>query len=84
MTNLIIRKLRLRSYSIQKVKMTPYFRIKKKKINGIVNKRRVVITLNEAYKFLESGQRPETKGLCKHNQVLNEIEYHLSKNTITS
>ncbi|NLL29609.1 MAG: polyphosphate polymerase domain-containing protein [Clostridiales bacterium] len=76
-------KLRLRSYSIPKSKNDTVFLELKKKINGIVNKRRVVITLNEAYKFLESGQRPETKDYVS-NQVLNEIEYHLSKNTITS
>ena len=44
-------KIRLRSY------MSPAEL--KKKINKIVNKRRAIITLEEAYNFLEFGERPK-------------------------
>ena len=54
----------------------------KKKISGVVNKRRVVLTLSEAYKFLELGIRPEKSDFMS-NQVLNEIEYYLDNNKVT-
>ena len=49
----------------------------KKKINKIVNKRRAIITLEEAYNFLEFGERPKCTDFITE-QVINEIEYYLS------
>ena len=48
-----------------------------KKINKIVNKRRAIITLEEAYNFLEFGERPKCTDFITE-QVINEIEYYLS------
>ena len=53
-------KLRLRSYKIPKKPTDKVFLELKKKINGIVNKRRVILTLEEARDFVEQGIRPET------------------------
>ena len=47
------------------------------KINKIVNKRRAIITLEEAYNFLEFGERPKCTDFITE-QVINEIEYYLS------
>lgn len=51
-------KLRLRSYNIVENEEEKVFLELKKKINGIVNKRRVVLTLAESQAFLEKGIRP--------------------------
>ena len=75
-------KLRLRSYKVPKEKDDKVFLELKKKISGVVNKRRVVLTLSEAYKFLELGIRPEKSDFMS-NQVLNEIEYYLDNNKVT-
>ena len=75
-------KLRLRSYNIPKSLDDKVFLELKKKINGIVNKRRIVITLREAYDFLELGRKP----ICNdylNNQVINEIDYYLSKHHVS-
>ena len=69
-------KLRLRSYNIPTNPTDKVFLELKKKINGIVNKRRVVLTLEEAYKFLELGEKPNSKDYV-NKQVINEIEYYL-------
>lgn len=74
-------KLRLRSYTIPTSLNDKVFLELKKKINGIVNKRRVVLTLGEAYKFLELGERPSSNDYI-NNQVINEIEYYLSKKIV--
>lgn len=74
-------KLRLRSYKTPKSLDDKVFLELKKKINGIVSKRRAVITLGEAYDFLESRKRPDTTDYI-NNQVLNEIDYYLSKNDV--
>lgn len=74
-------KLRLRSYKITKNPEDIVFLELKKKINGIVNKRRIVLTLKEALDFLEKGIRPDTNDYI-NNQVLNEIEYYLNNNNV--
>ncbi len=74
-------KLRLRSYKTPKSLDEKVFLEIKKKINGIVSKRRVVMTLAEAYDFLEIGNRPRTDDYI-NNQVLNEIEYYLQNNKV--
>ncbi len=72
-------KLRLRSYSIPNSLNDKVFLELKKKINGIVNKIRVVMTLGEVYEFLESGKKTLFDNY-ENNQVIKEIEYYLSKN----
>lgn len=74
-------KLRLRSYKIPSNPSDKVFLELKKKINGIVNKRRVSLTLEEAYKFLELGERPCSNDYI-NTQVLNEIEYYLNNNPV--
>ena len=74
-------KLRLRSYTIPSSPTDIVFLELKKKINGIVNKRRATLTLEEAYNFLDHGIRPKTNDYI-NNQVLNEIEYHLENNSV--
>ncbi|NRT77811.1 polyphosphate polymerase domain-containing protein [Clostridium beijerinckii] len=71
-------KLRLRSYNVPSNLNDKVFLELKKKINGIVNKRRVVLTLKEAYNFLELGIKPTSNDYI-NKQVINEIEYYLSK-----
>lgn len=75
-------KLRLRSYKPIKLGSNEeVFLELKKKINGIVSKRRVVLTINEVENFLNKGIRPTKKDFISE-QVLNEITYFLSKNKV--
>ena len=74
-------KLRLRSYKIPTSKDDKVFLELKKKINGIVSKRRLSLTLGEAYEFLYNQKRPDVKDYID-NQVLNEIDYYLSKTKV--
>ena len=66
-------KLRLRSYGVPSANDKVYLEIKKK-VNGIVNKRRAAMTLSEAKHYLRSGVPPEHPTYIDH-QVLNEIDY---------
>ena len=68
-------KLRLRSYGVPKNDSNVFLEIKKK-FNDIVNKRRTVLKLSEAYDFISSGKPPEIKEYM-NKQVLKEIEYFL-------
>lgn len=68
-------KLRLRSYGVPDENSKVYLEIKKK-FNGIVNKRRTTLKLQEAYEFVKSGTPPEYKDYM-NAQVLKEIEYFL-------
>lgn len=61
-------KLRLRSYGVPDMDSTVFLEIKKK-YDGIVYKRRVEMTLAEAYQYM-SGGRIEREG-----QILNEIDW---------
>ncbi len=74
-------KLRLRSYKIPTSLNDTVFLELKKKINGIVTKRRVVITLGEAYKFIETRERPKKVDFVT-NQIFNELEYYLNNNKV--
>lgn len=74
-------KLRLRSYRNLRSEDEKVFLEMKKKINGIVNKRRVVLTLKEANNFLEEGIKPKFSDYV-NQQVINEIEYYLKNNDI--
>ena len=68
-------KLRLRSYGVPNNDSNVFLEIKKK-FNDIVNKRRTVLKLSEAYDFISSGKPPEIKEYM-NKQVLKEIEYFL-------
>lgn len=73
-------KLRLRGYGVPGFDDRVYVEIKKK-VNGLVNKRRSAMKLTEAYDFLASGQLPEPQPM--HNrQVLREITYLLSQHEL--
>lgn len=74
-------KLRLRSYQIPAGLNDKVFLELKKKIGGIVNKRRAVLTLGEAYEFLEEGRRPSCRDYLSC-QVLDEIQYYLCKKQV--
>ena len=64
-------KLRLRSYGVAKKEDTVFVELKKK-YNGIVYKRRVSMTLQEAKQYLLRGKQPHTS--C---QILKEIDWFL-------
>jgi hypothetical protein len=68
-------KLRLRAYGIPDDNGKVCLEIKKK-VCGLVNKRRTVLRLNEAYEFVDTGVKPEIKEYM-NRQVINEIEYFL-------
>ena len=74
-------KLRLRSYNTPTSLDDNVFLELKKKINGIVNKRRVVMTLGEVYDFLQNKKKPDFDDY-ENRQVIKEIEYYLSKNNV--
>lgn len=66
-------KLRLRSYGIPGPESAVFLEIKKK-YQQVVNKRRVQLTLREAYAYLEQGVRPQTD-----SQILREIDFLLRR-----
>lgn len=74
-------KLRLRSYCIPNSADSKVFLELKKKIGGIVTKRRAVMPLSEAYAFLANGSRPENLDYM-NTQVLNEISYYLRNHAV--
>ncbi|MDR2889733.1 MAG: polyphosphate polymerase domain-containing protein [Lachnospiraceae bacterium] len=73
-------KLRLRSYGTPAATSRVYAEIKKKYC-GIVNKRRSAMLLDEAYRFLETGQTPVIQPYM-NRQVMSEIQYMLSGRTV--
>jgi SPX domain protein involved in polyphosphate accumulation len=68
-------KLRLRAYGVPSLEDKVFLEIKKK-VNGTVNKRRTKLVLEEAYNFVNIGEKPSIKKYM-NSQVLNEIEYFL-------
>ena len=74
-------KLRLRSYKSPTKLNDKVFLELKKKIDGVVNKRRVILTLEEAYNFLETGNHPITDDYV-NNQVINEISHYLKHHKV--
>lgn len=74
-------KLRLRSYQCPLDKSDTVFLEIKKKIEGKVTKRRVILSYEDALAFLKNRHRPEALDYMS-TQVLNEIEYYLSKNEV--
>lgn len=61
-------KLRIRSYGKVDPDGRVFFEIKKK-YKGIVYKRRVLLPLNEAFLYIDNGQKPTD------SQIMNEIDY---------
>jgi hypothetical protein len=74
-------KLRLRSYYVPEKDDDMVFLELKKKIGGIVNKRRIEIKLEEAKRFVEYKEKPKATDYI-NNQVINEIAYYLDTNDI--
>jgi len=74
-------KLRLRSYTVPGVKDEPVFLELKKKIGGVVAKRRAIMGLDEACEFVVAGQRPAGSGYL-NNQVTEEIACFLHCNRV--
>ncbi|WP_379137383.1 polyphosphate polymerase domain-containing protein [Paenibacillus sp. sgz500958] len=70
-------KLRLRAYGVPGQDAKVYLEIKKK-VFGLVNKRRTGLKLNEAYEFVRTGIAPEYKDYM-NQQVINEITYFLTR-----
>lgn len=66
-------KLRLRSYDRAQLDDTVYLELKKK-TGRIVTKRRVGMTLRQAYDYIYNDLRPDKEKYLP-NQVLNEIDY---------
>ena len=64
-------KFRVRSYGVPKKDSTVFLEIKKK-YKGIVYKRRIAMTLQEAKDYLEKGIAPKEQG-----QIFREIDYML-------
>ena len=70
-------KLRIRAYGVPELDSRVFLEIKKK-VDGLVNKRRTSMTLSEAYAFVETGEIPPKKPY--HNsQVIREIAYFLER-----
>ncbi|GBF78041.1 VTC domain-containing protein [Paenibacillus sp. 598K] len=70
-------KLRIRGYGVPKPDATVYLELKKK-VRGLVNKRRTALNLQEAYTFAGSGIAPPLAPYM-NGQVVREIEYLLSR-----
>ncbi len=68
-------KLRLRAYGVPGPDEKVYVEIKKK-VAGLVNKRRSALRLEDAYDFLASGEPPRPRPY-QNRQVLGEIAYLL-------
>lgn len=69
-------KLRLRAYDIPNSKSKVFIELKKK-IGGIVNKRRTVMEYDKALKFIENPVIIAKNSLDK--QVMEEIKFHLER-----
>lgn len=71
-------KLRMRSYDSPVAADSTVFLEIKKKIGGIVTKRRVILEYRQAMDFIEKGIRPQfSEGEYINNQVMNELEVFL-------
>lgn len=70
-------KLRVRAYGVPDQDAKVYLEIKKK-VFGLVNKRRTALHLQEAYEFVRTGIEPELKDYM-NKQVLHEITYLLQR-----
>lgn len=66
-------KIRLRTYGIPKKEDIAFLEIKKK-VQGLVNKRRTKITIQDAYRFIENGGKVAVDEFM-NIQVLKELSY---------
>lgn len=66
-------KIRLRSYGTPGPKDTVFLELKKK-LDGVVYKRRIALTLQEAERYLRSGIRPAVTG-----QIFDEIDWVMQR-----
>ncbi len=73
-------KFRMRSYVIPKDEDDVFLEIKRK-VTGVVVKRRVRLSYAQAKNFIYNGVRPGTDDYLV-NQVLNEIEYYFKLNKV--
>lgn len=72
-------KIRLRSYMSPAKQDDTVFLELKKKIGGIVNKRRVTLTLEQASAYMLHGVSPELNGNYIQQQVLGELDAFLKR-----
>jgi len=70
-------KLRLRSYGVRALDEKVFLEIKKK-YKKLVNKRRTKLKLEDAYRYLETKDKPEPKNYI-NGLVLNEIDYMIHR-----
>jgi hypothetical protein len=75
-------KLRLRSYYSPAKPSDKVFLEIKKKIGGIVVKRRVTMTLEEANRYVETGEKPVSDKYIQ-NQVFAELDAFLARYKVT-
>ncbi len=73
-------KFRIRSYVVPEDKDDVFLEIKRK-VNGVVVKRRARLTYAQAKDFIYNGVRPQVEDYIV-NQVLNEIEYYFKLNRV--
>lgn len=73
-------KLRLRGYGVPAPGSKVYLELKKK-VYGLVNKRRTALRTHEAYDFVRTGVKPELASYM-NKQVLSEIDYFLQRYTL--
>lgn len=74
-------KLRLRSYTVPGHSSDPVFLELKKKIGGVVCKRRAEMSLGEACRFIAAGEAPPRADYL-NSQVIREIEYFLDQQPV--
>jgi len=74
-------KLRLRSYTSPTPPDGSVFLEIKKKTGGIVHKRRAVMSLTDACRFIETGEQPSSATYID-GQVINEIGFFLQQNKV--
>lgn len=70
-------KLRLRAYGVPQKDEKVYLELKKK-VFGLVNKRRTALRLQEACDFVRTGIEPDLKPYT-NKQVIQEIQYFLQR-----
>ncbi|MGG1519120.1 polyphosphate polymerase domain-containing protein [Paenibacillus oryzisoli] len=73
-------KLRIRAYGVPQPDGKVYLELKKK-VFGLVNKRRTALKLNEAYAYIRTGVMPAYQPYM-NKQVLQEIDYFLGRYTL--
>ncbi len=74
-------KLRLRSYGVPDGGDFTVFLELKRKIGGVVNKRRAKLTYDEAKSYLNNGKKPQNPDYVTA-QVLKEIDYFIAHNHV--